>query len=90
MQGLYFKTVSSFDSFNFTSTVVIVRRQTNTNVIKCIHSYSLGITILELACNMELPRGGELWQNLREEKLPLEFTQGISIQFSSLFNNDLQ
>eukprot|EP00112_Aurelia_sp_Birch-Aquarium-sp1_P015721 Seg351.7 transcript_id=Seg351.7/GoldUCD/mRNA.D3Y31 product="Membrane-associated tyrosine- and threonine-specific cdc2-inhibitory kinase" protein_id=Seg351.7/GoldUCD/D3Y31 len=45
---------------------------------KAADIFSLGITILELACNMELPRGGELWQDLREEKLPLGFTQGLS------------
>lgn len=35
---------------------------------------SLGLTILEVACNMELPHGGEGWQQLRQGYLPPEFT----------------
>lgn len=41
-------------------------------------SPSLGLTILEVACNMELPRGGEGWQRLRQGYLPPEFTAGES------------
>lgn len=37
---------------------------------------SLGLTILEVACNMELPHGGEGWQQLRQGYLPPEFTAG--------------
>lgn len=37
---------------------------------------SLGLTILEVACNMELPHGGEGWQQLRQGYLPAEFTAG--------------
>lgn len=37
---------------------------------------SLGLTILEVACNMELPHGGEGWQQLRQGYLPVEFTAG--------------
>ncbi|XP_012860977.2 membrane-associated tyrosine- and threonine-specific cdc2-inhibitory kinase [Echinops telfairi] len=40
--------------------------------------FSLGLTILEVACHMELPRGGEGWQQLRRGCLPLEFTAGLS------------
>ncbi|XP_064448465.1 membrane-associated tyrosine- and threonine-specific cdc2-inhibitory kinase isoform X3 [Mirounga angustirostris] len=36
--------------------------------------FSLGLTILEVACNMELPHGGEGWQQLRQGYLPPEFT----------------
>lgn len=32
--------------------------------------------MLEVACNMELPRGGEGWQQLRRGYLPPEFTAG--------------
>lgn len=35
---------------------------------------SLGVTILELACNIEVPNGGEGWQQLRQGCLPSEFT----------------
>lgn len=37
-------------------------------------SLSLGVTILELACNIEIPNGGEGWQQLRQGCLPSEFT----------------
>ncbi|XP_012587137.1 PREDICTED: membrane-associated tyrosine- and threonine-specific cdc2-inhibitory kinase [Condylura cristata] len=40
--------------------------------------FSLGLTILEVACNMELPHGGEGWQQLRRGYLPPEFTAGLS------------
>ncbi|XP_077978622.1 membrane-associated tyrosine- and threonine-specific cdc2-inhibitory kinase-like [Glandiceps talaboti] len=40
--------------------------------------FSLGITILELACDLVLPRGGEPWHQLRNGNIPLEFTQDIS------------
>lgn len=45
---------------------------------KAADIFSLGITILELACFIELPRGGDLWQELRDGKLPAEFTRGLS------------
>lgn len=32
--------------------------------------------MLELACNMEVPKGGEGWQQLRQGILPSEFTSG--------------
>ena len=35
--------------------------------------FSLGISLLELACDLELPSGGPTWQQLREGELPLEF-----------------
>ncbi|XP_006873951.1 PREDICTED: membrane-associated tyrosine- and threonine-specific cdc2-inhibitory kinase [Chrysochloris asiatica] len=40
--------------------------------------FSLGLTILEVACNVELPHGGEGWQQLRQGYLPPEFTAGLS------------
>jgi len=45
-------------------------------VPKNILSFSLGVSILELACNMEVPNGGEGWQQLRQGCLPSEFTSG--------------
>lgn len=47
--------------------------------------FSLGVSILELACNIEVPKGGDDWQQLRQGHLPAEFTNGIllsSIHFS--------
>ncbi|KAK2186669.1 hypothetical protein NP493_192g03061 [Ridgeia piscesae] len=40
--------------------------------------FSLGITILELASDLDLPRGGDLWHQLRCGTLPEEFLLGIS------------
>lgn len=37
---------------------------------KAADIFSLGITILELACNMDLPNNGPLWQQLRENIFP--------------------
>lgn len=35
--------------------------------------FSLGITMLELAYNLELPKNGQLWHVLRNGNLPDEF-----------------
>lgn len=40
--------------------------------------FSLGITILELASDLDLPRGGDLWHQLRSGQLPEEFMLGVS------------
>lgn len=37
---------------------------------------SLGITLLELASDLDLPRGGDTWHQLRTGQLPYVFTQG--------------
>lgn len=39
---------------------------------------SLGMTILELASDLDLPRGGDGWHMLRSGKLPEEFLRGKS------------
>ncbi|CAK6444771.1 unnamed protein product [Pipistrellus nathusii] len=46
--------------------------------------FSLGLTILEVACNMELPHGGEGWQQLRQGYLPPEFTASLSSELRSV------
>ncbi|XP_059181106.1 membrane-associated tyrosine- and threonine-specific cdc2-inhibitory kinase [Centropristis striata] len=46
--------------------------------------FSLGVSILELACNMEVPNGGEGWQQLRQGGLPSEFTSGLSVELQSV------
>lgn len=51
--------------------------------------FSLGITILEMASDLDLPRGGDLWHQLRSGKLPEEFLMGVFLSFSfctSLFH----
>lgn len=40
--------------------------------------FSLGMTILELSSDLDLPRGGEGWHLLRNGKIPEEFLQGRS------------
>ncbi|CAH3017848.1 unnamed protein product [Porites evermanni] len=40
--------------------------------------FSLGITLLELASDLDLPRGGDTWHQLRNGQLPDVFTQGMS------------
>ena len=51
----------------------------NTVAIYTLFSDSLGITILELASDIDLPRGGQLWHNLRSGRLPDEFLKGRNI-----------
>lgn len=47
-------------------------------------TFSLGVSILELACNIEVPNGGDGWQQLRQGCLPSEFTGGkIHVIFQS-------
>ena len=45
---------------------------------KAADIFSLGITVLELACSLELPKSGPLWQQLRQKQLPVKFTTGLS------------
>uniref|UniRef100_A0A3Q1JDG4 Membrane-associated tyrosine- and threonine-specific cdc2-inhibitory kinase n=2 Tax=Anabas testudineus TaxID=64144 RepID=A0A3Q1JDG4_ANATE len=46
--------------------------------------FSLGVTILELACNIEVPNGGEGWQQLRQGCLPSEVTSGLSTELQTV------
>lgn len=46
--------------------------------------FSLGVSILELACNIEVPNGGEGWQQLRQGYLPLEFTSDLSAELQTV------
>lgn len=39
-------------------------------------SYSLGISMLEIACDLELPSGDNNWHRLRDGVLPHDFTKG--------------
>ncbi|XP_053116440.1 membrane-associated tyrosine- and threonine-specific cdc2-inhibitory kinase [Hemicordylus capensis] len=51
---------------------------------KAADIFSLGITILDIASNLELPNGGEGWQQLRQGYLPPEFTSGLSADLKML------
>ncbi|XP_065900726.1 membrane-associated tyrosine- and threonine-specific cdc2-inhibitory kinase-like [Dysidea avara] len=42
--------------------------------------FSLGISLLEMACDMELPNGGNAWHQLRSGYLPDEFTSHLSTE----------
>ncbi|XP_054850682.1 membrane-associated tyrosine- and threonine-specific cdc2-inhibitory kinase [Eublepharis macularius] len=57
---------------------------------KAADVFSLGMTILEIACNMELPNGGEGWQQLRQGYLPPEFTAGLSGEMQTLLRAMLE
>ncbi|XP_041828942.1 membrane-associated tyrosine- and threonine-specific cdc2-inhibitory kinase [Melanotaenia boesemani] len=46
--------------------------------------FSLGVSMLELACNIEVPNGGEGWQQLRQGHLPSEVTNGLSVELQSI------
>ncbi|XP_041670888.1 membrane-associated tyrosine- and threonine-specific cdc2-inhibitory kinase [Cheilinus undulatus] len=46
--------------------------------------FSLGVSILELACNIEVPNGGDGWQQLRQGCLPSEFTSGLSAELQTV------
>ncbi|XP_067433142.1 membrane-associated tyrosine- and threonine-specific cdc2-inhibitory kinase-like isoform X1 [Thunnus thynnus] len=46
--------------------------------------FSLGVSILELACNIEVPNGGEGWQQLRQGYLPSQFTSGLSAELQTV------
>lgn len=51
---------------------------------KAADIFSLGISLLEVACDMDLPRGGDTWQQLRHRQIPRAFLQGLSPELSSL------
>ena len=36
---------------------------------KACDVFSLGATVLELSCDLDLPRGGNLWHSLRKVRL---------------------
>ncbi|XP_008312267.1 membrane-associated tyrosine- and threonine-specific cdc2-inhibitory kinase [Cynoglossus semilaevis] len=48
--------------------------------------FSLGVSILEIACNIEIPNGGEGWQQLRQGRLPPEVTDGLSAELQRILH----
>lgn len=46
--------------------------------------FGLGISLLELAADLELPSHGPLWQQLRRDVLPLGFYDSKSTNFTNL------
>ncbi|KAK7098663.1 membrane-associated tyrosine- and threonine-specific cdc2-inhibitory kinase-like [Littorina saxatilis] len=52
--------------------------------------FSLGLTIMELAGDLDLPRGGEGWHRLRESQLPVEFISTRSTTLKSVISQMLE
>lgn len=53
---------------------------------KAADIFSLGISMLEIACDLELPSGGHNWHWLRDGVLPHEFTKDLSPQLILLLS----
>lgn len=51
---------------------------------KAADIFSLGITMLELACDLDLPRGGDAWHQLRHGAIPRDFIQHLSPELISI------
>jgi membrane-associated tyrosine/threonine-specific cdc2-inhibitory kinase len=43
---------------------------------KAADVFSLGISIMELACDLDLPKGGDGWHQLRNRQMPKGFMKG--------------
>jgi len=54
---------------------------------KAADIFSLGITVLELACDLDLPRGGDSWHELRGGLLPPEFVEGLSVNLREILSS---
>jgi membrane-associated tyrosine- and threonine-specific cdc2-inhibitory kinase len=54
---------------------------------KSVDVFSLGIAILELSCNLELPSNGPLWQELRNDVLPDEVAKLVSTELLSIIRS---
>ena len=56
---------------------------------KAADIFSLGITILEIACDLDLPSGGDSWHQLRDGQIPEHLFSGIKyLRFSMNQKND--
>jgi hypothetical protein len=59
---------------------------TNNKVIsEKVDVFSLGLTILEILCKVELPQNGKLWKTIRSENfdIPNEFLENTNIEINS-------
>jgi membrane-associated tyrosine- and threonine-specific cdc2-inhibitory kinase len=52
--------------------------------------FSLGITLLELACGLELPTNGKLWQELRSGILPESAMQSLSPELQKIIRSMME
>ncbi len=48
------------------------------NITCAADVFSLGMTILELATDLDLPRGGDAWHQLRHGQIPTHLTSSLS------------
>jgi membrane-associated tyrosine/threonine-specific cdc2-inhibitory kinase len=51
---------------------------------KAADIFSLGLTMLELSCDVDLPQGEDLWHALREGNVPTDVTQDLSCELKKL------
>lgn len=52
--------------------------------------FSLGITTLELASNLELPTNGALWQQLRTSVYPDDIMKSVSIELKTVIKSMME
>lgn len=52
--------------------------------------FSLGVTLLELACSLELPTNGKLWQELRSLVLPEPAMKSLSPELQSIIRSMME
>lgn len=52
--------------------------------------FSLGITLLELACSLDLPANGKLWQELRSSVLPEQAMELLSPELVSIIRSMME
>ena len=50
----------------------------NNNISLAADIFSLGMTILELATDLDLPRGGDSWHRLRNNQMPAHLIDSLS------------
>ncbi len=50
----------------------------NNNITYAADIFSLGMTILELATDLDLPRGGDAWHQLRNNQIPTHLISSLS------------
>jgi serine/threonine protein kinase len=54
------------------------------NYTRAADIFSLGMTILELATDLDVPRGGDAWHQLRTGKLPEDIKHNLSQELVSI------
>lgn len=52
--------------------------KSSNNITCAADIFSLGMTILELATDLDLPRGGETWHQLRNGQIPVNLVSSLS------------